>query len=29
MPKSEVIDLITDQEMAFARLVLSSTVTDR
>ena len=29
MPKNKVTDLITDQEMAFARLVLSGTVTDR
>jgi hypothetical protein len=29
MPKNEVSDLITDQEMAFARLVLSGTMTDR
>ena len=29
MPKNEVNDLITDQEMAFARLVLSGTMTDR
>src|SRR6266700_1223043 len=29
MPKSKVIDLITDQEIAFARLVLSGTMTDR
>jgi hypothetical protein len=29
MPKNKVIDLITDQEMAFARLVLSGTMTDR
>jgi hypothetical protein len=28
MPKNEVNDLITDQEMAFARLVLSGTMTD-
>ncbi len=29
MPKSEVTDLITDQEIAFARLILSGTMTDR
>jgi hypothetical protein len=29
MPKNKVSDLITDQEMAFARLVLSGTMTDR
>jgi len=29
MPKNQVNDLITDQEMAFARLVLSGTMTDR
>jgi len=29
MPKNKVIDLITDQEMAFARLILSGTMTDR
>jgi hypothetical protein len=29
MPKNKVSDPITDQEMAFARLVLSGTVTDR
>src|SRR3981081_4426141 len=29
MPKNNVPDLITDQEMAFARLVLSGTMTDR
>ncbi|MGB8539657.1 MAG: hypothetical protein WCD57_24750 [Acidobacteriaceae bacterium] len=29
MPKNEVSDLITDQEMAYARLVLSGTMTDR
>jgi hypothetical protein len=29
MPKNDVNDLITDQEMAFARLVLSGTMTDR
>jgi hypothetical protein len=29
MPKNQVSDLITDQEMAFARLVLSGTMTDR
>jgi hypothetical protein len=29
MPKSKVSDLITDQEMAFARLVLSGTMNDR
>ncbi len=29
MPKNKVNDLITDQEMAFARLVLSGTHTDR
>jgi hypothetical protein len=29
MPKNKVGDLITDQEIAFARLVLSGTVTDR
>jgi hypothetical protein len=28
MPKNNVIDLITDQEMAFGRLVLSGTMTD-
>jgi hypothetical protein len=28
MPKNKVSDLITDQEMAFARLVLSGTMTD-
>jgi hypothetical protein len=28
MPKNQVNDLITDQEMAFARLVLSGTMTD-
>jgi hypothetical protein len=28
MPKNKVIDLITDQEMLFARLVLSGTMTD-
>jgi hypothetical protein len=28
MPRNKVIDLITDQEMAFARLVLSGTMTD-
>jgi hypothetical protein len=28
MPKNKVIDLITDQEIAFARLVLSGTMTD-
>jgi hypothetical protein len=28
MPKNQVSDLITDQEMAFARLVLSGTMTD-
>ena len=28
MPKNKVTDLITDQEMAFARLVLSGTMTD-
>jgi hypothetical protein len=29
MPKNQVTDLITDQEMAFARLVLSGRMTDR
>jgi hypothetical protein len=29
MPKNKVADLITDQEMAFARLVLSGAMTDR
>src|SRR5450631_343565 len=29
MPKNQVRDLITDQEMAFAHLVLSGTMTDR
>jgi hypothetical protein len=29
MPKSKVIDPVTDQEMAFARLVLSGAMTDR
>jgi hypothetical protein len=29
MPKNKVSDLITDQEMAFARLVLSGTMTDQ
>ena len=29
MPKNKVRDLITDQEIAFARLVLSGTMTDR
>ncbi|MGB8538652.1 MAG: hypothetical protein WCD57_19670 [Acidobacteriaceae bacterium] len=29
MPKNEVSDLITDQEIAYARLVLSGTMTDR
>ena len=29
MPKNKVIDPITDQEIAFARLVLSGTMTDR
>jgi hypothetical protein len=29
MPKNEVTDLITDQEIAFALLVLSGTMTDR
>ncbi|MGB8537074.1 MAG: hypothetical protein WCD57_11705 [Acidobacteriaceae bacterium] len=29
MPKNKVSDLITDQEMAFARLVLSGTMADR
>ena len=29
MPKNNVGDLITDQEIAFARLVLSGTMTDR
>jgi hypothetical protein len=29
MPKNKVSDLITDQEMTFARLVLSGTMTDR
>jgi hypothetical protein len=29
MPKNKLSDLITDQEMAFARLVLSGTMTDR
>jgi hypothetical protein len=28
MPKNKVTDLITDQEMAFARLILSGTMTD-
>ena len=29
MPTNNVTDLITDQEMAFARLILSGTMTDR
>ena len=29
MPKNQVIDPITDQEMTFAHLVLSGTMTDR
>ena len=29
MPKSQVSDLITDQEITFADLVLSGTMTDR
>jgi hypothetical protein len=29
MPKNKVSDLITDQEMAFARLILSGAMTDR
>ena len=29
MPKNNVIDPITDQEIAFARLVLSGVMTDR
>ncbi len=29
MPRNQVTDLITDQEMAFARLVLSGSMTDR
>ena len=29
MPKNKVSDPITDQEMAFAHLVLSGTMTDR
>ena len=29
MPKNQVSDLITDQEIAFALLVLSGTMTDR
>ena len=29
MPKNNVTDLITDQEMTFARLILSGTMTDR
>jgi hypothetical protein len=29
MPKDKVTDLITDQEIAFARLILSGTMTDR
>jgi hypothetical protein len=29
MPKNNVTDLITDQEIAFARLILSGTMTDR
>ncbi len=29
MPKNKVSDCITDQEMAFARLVLSGAMTDR
>jgi hypothetical protein len=29
MPKNQVTDLITDQEMAFAHLILSGTMTDR
>ena len=29
MPKNQVSDPITDQEITFARLVLSGTMTDR
>jgi hypothetical protein len=29
MPKNQVSDLVTDQEIAFALLVLSGTMTDR
>ena len=29
MPKNQVTDLITDQEMDFARLLLAGTMTDR
>ena len=29
MPKNQVSDPITDQEIAFARLILSGTMTDR
>jgi hypothetical protein len=29
MPKNQVSDLITDQEIAFALLILSGTMTDR
>jgi hypothetical protein len=29
MPKNDVTDLVTDQEMLFARLILSGTMTDR
>ncbi len=29
MPKSQVSDLVTDQEITFAHLVLSGTMTDR
>ena len=29
MPKNKVVDPITDQEMSFARLVLSGAMTDR
>jgi hypothetical protein len=29
MPKNKVSDPITDQEIAFARLILSGTMTDR
>ena len=29
MPKNQVSDLVTDQEIAFARLILSGTMTDR
>ena len=29
MPKNKVSDLITDQEMAFAHLIMSGTMTDR